>query len=98
MDSYLEHMRLDLDHIQVEKAVPSFHIRAHGPSCQQAFALAYMLYVGHTAGEEVETGWAHMNVVSASVQEMAPGHRHESLNDHWGGWNFQKMVTFSKFI
>jgi Kyakuja-Dileera-Zisupton transposase len=89
-------MHIDLDQVDVETAIPSFRIRAHGSKCQQAFALAFLLYVARTAGEEVETGWAYMNVASPSVQEMAPAHRHESLNDHWGGWNFQKTVTFSE--
>jgi hypothetical protein len=98
MEEYPEHMRIDLDRVELETAVPSFHIRAHGPKCQQAFALAFILYAARTAGEEVETAWAHMNVASQSIQEMAPGHRHEFLDDHWGGWNFQKTVTFSKYL
>jgi Kyakuja-Dileera-Zisupton transposase len=97
MKSYPGVMRLDPESVEIQTAVPTFHIHVHGPSCQQAFVLAFMLYTGRTAREEVETGWAHMNVVSASIQEMAPGLRHESLNDHWGGWNFQKTVTFSEF-
>jgi Kyakuja-Dileera-Zisupton transposase len=96
MKSYPKNMQVDLTRVELKTAVPSFHIQAHGPLCQQVFALAFTLYTGHTAGEEVETGWAHMNLVSASVQEMAPGLRHETLNDHWGGWNFQKTVSFSK--
>ncbi|KIM77359.1 hypothetical protein PILCRDRAFT_76745, partial [Piloderma croceum F 1598] len=51
-----------------------------------------------TAGEEVETSWVNMNLASASIQEMAPGHHHESLDNHWGGWNFKKMVLFSMFL
>lgn len=96
MESYPDNLRLDIDHVVVETAIPSFHIRAHGAPCQQLFSLAFLLYAARTAGEEVETGWAHMNIASSSIQEMAPGHRHESLNDHWGGWNFHKTVTFSE--
>jgi hypothetical protein len=97
MEHYPDNMKIDLDRVEVQTAVPTFHIRAHGLSCQQAFSLAFLLYAARTAGEEVETGWAHMNLVSASIQEMSPGHRHESLDDHWGGWNFQKTVTFSVY-
>jgi Kyakuja-Dileera-Zisupton transposase len=75
LESYPEDMHIDLDQVDVETAIPSFHIRAHGSKCQQAFALAFFLYVARTAGEEVETGWAYMNVASPSVQEMAPAHR-----------------------
>lgn len=98
MEAYPEHMRIDLNRVELHMAVPSFHIRAHGPKCQQAFVLAYILYAARTAGEEVETSWVNMNVALASIQEMAPGHRHESLDDHWGGWNFKKTVLFSMFL
>jgi len=96
MLEYPEHMRIDLDRVEVQNAVPSFHIRAHGSDCQQLFSFAFLLWAARTVGEEVETGWAHMNLASPSIQEMAPGHRHEVLNDHWGGWNFQKIITFRK--
>ena len=71
MDEYPENMRINLERVEVQTAVPSFHIHAHGPKCQQAFSLAFLLYVARTAGEEVETSWAHMNVASAAIQEMA---------------------------
>jgi hypothetical protein len=96
MLEYPEHMHIDLDCIEVQNAVPNFHIRAHGADCQQLFAFAFLLWVGQTIGEEVETGWAYLNAASASIQDMAPGHHHKVLNDHWGGWNFQKIITFRK--
>jgi Kyakuja-Dileera-Zisupton transposase len=96
MLDYPEHMRIDLDHVEIQNAVPSFHIHAHGADCQQLFSFAFLLWVARTVGEEVETGWAHMNLVLPSIQEMAPGHCHEVLNDHWGGWNFHKIITFRK--
>jgi hypothetical protein len=95
MENYPEDLRLDLDTVEVKAAVPSFHIRAHGPDCQQVFSLAFLLWVGRTVGEEVESGWSHMNPAAPSIKEMAPGHRHEVLDDHWGGWNFRKIVNFS---
>ena len=98
MEAYPETMRIDLDGVEVLTAVPGFHIRAHGADCQAVFSLAFMLWTAHTVGEEVETGWAHMGVATPSIHEMGPGHRHETLNDHWGGWNFQKIITFSKLI
>lgn len=96
MLQYPEHMRINPDRVEIRTAVPGFHIRAHGADCQQLFSFSFLLWVARTVGEEVETGWAHMNLASPSIQEMGPGHRHEVLNDHWGGWNFQKTLTFSK--
>jgi hypothetical protein len=95
MANYPEHLHIDLDTVEVVAAVPSFHIRAHGPECQQAYSLAFLLWVGRTVGEEVESGWSHMDPAAPSIKEMSPGHRHEVLNDHWGGWNFRKILNFS---
>ena len=47
-------------------------------------------------GEEVEITWTHTNPLAPSVREMAPAARHETLNDHWNGWNFWKIVGFRK--
>ncbi|KIM87974.1 hypothetical protein PILCRDRAFT_3683 [Piloderma croceum F 1598] len=94
MVEYPEHMHVDLDRVEVRTAVPGFHICAHGADCQRLFSLGLMLWVANTVGKEVESGWAHMNVASPSIQEMGPSNMHESLNDHWGSWNFQKIIMF----
>lgn len=97
MEEFPSHMHIDLNQVELRPAVPSFHIRAHGIDCQNVFSFAFLLWVGRTVGEDVESGWAHMNLASASIIEMAPGNRHETLDDHWGGWNWQKIIGFSEF-
>ncbi|KIL54292.1 hypothetical protein M378DRAFT_92846, partial [Amanita muscaria Koide BX008] len=47
---------------------------------------------GKTCGEEVEISWSHTNPLASSVREMGPAARHDTLNDHWNGWNFRKIV------
>jgi hypothetical protein len=34
--------------------------------------------------------------VAPSIREMGPAARHETLNDHWNGWNFRKIARFRK--
>jgi hypothetical protein len=82
MVHYPRHIQLDLNTIKVVTAVPSFHIQAHGPDFQQAFSLAFLPCIGSTVGEEVETGWSHMNPATPSIKEMLPGHRYEVLDDY----------------
>ena len=79
---------------KIDVAIPSWHINGHGPSCRQSFCLGYMKGVGRTCGEEVETTWSHTNPLAPSVREMGPAARHETLGDHWNGWNFRKIVGF----
>ena len=51
---------------------------------------------GQSCGEDIESGWYHVNPLGTSTREMGPGARHETLNDHWSGWNFQKIIGFSE--
>jgi len=91
MKDYPESMRLKPE-TKIDVAVPSWHINGHGQSCRQNFSLGYMKGARKTCGEEVETSWSHTNPLASSVREMGPAARHDTLNDHWNGWNFRKIV------
>ena len=92
MEEFPENLKLH-PAMSVEVGIPSWHINGHGDDCQ-IFSLSYMDGVGKTCGEEVETTWAQMNALGTSVREMGPGARHETLNDHWSGSNFRKIIGF----
>jgi Kyakuja-Dileera-Zisupton transposase len=80
------------DDVKIVAAIPSWHINAHRTDCQVNFALAYREGNGRTCGDEIEGTWDHTNSLGTSVREMAPGARHETLNDHFSGYNHQKIV------
>ncbi len=82
----------------VDVAVPGWHINGHGETCRNNFNLSYMEGVGRTIGEDVETTWAGTNPLAPSVREMGPAARHDTLNDHWNGWNFRKIIGFRMLI
>jgi hypothetical protein len=86
------------DTTQVDVAIPGWHINAHGESCRENFNLSYMEGTGKTVGEDIETTWAGTNALGPSVREMGLAARHDTLNDHWNGWNFRKIVGFCAFI
>lgn len=93
MMEFPEEMRIP-DTTQVDVAIPGWHINGHGKTCQENFNLSYMEGVGRTVGEDIETMWAGTNPLAPSVREMGPAARHDTLNDHWIGWNFRKIVGF----
>ncbi|KAF8335185.1 hypothetical protein F5887DRAFT_892104 [Amanita rubescens] len=93
MAKFPEHMRLSPE-TKIDIAIPSWHINAHGEKCRRDFYLGYTLGAGRTCGEEVEVSWSHTNPLAPSVREMGPAARHETLDDHWNGWNFRKIVGF----
>lgn len=94
---YPEWLRLDMSSTRLRAVVPKFHLPAHGAKCQTEYSLNFLPYVGRTYGEGVESEWAHINGTASSTQEMAPAVRHETLNDHWGSWNWQKLVAFCMY-
>ncbi|EDR06772.1 uncharacterized protein LACBIDRAFT_299636 [Laccaria bicolor S238N-H82] len=93
MSEFPEHMKLPSD-TKVTVAIPSWHINSHGRRCRKEFCLGHTKGAGRTRGEEVETTWSSTNSLAQSVREMAPGARHDTLNDQWNGWNFRKIVGF----
>ena len=92
-ENFPEAMRIS-DQTTIDTAIPSWHINGHGQSCRQNFCLGYMKGAGRTCGEEVEVSWSHTNPLAPSVREMGPAARHDTLNDHWNGWNFRKIIGF----
>ncbi len=80
----------------VRFAIPKKHYRVHGPK-HSKFSLNFIPRVGRTYGEGIESHWGHMNPVALSAREMAESARHELLDFHWGGWNWQKIINFGKW-
>ncbi|KAH6905400.1 hypothetical protein BKA70DRAFT_1373172 [Coprinopsis sp. MPI-PUGE-AT-0042] len=91
MERLPDHLKR-MDDVDIHAAIPSWHINAHGPDCQVNFALMYKEGNGRTCGDEIEGTWDHTNSLGTSVREMGPGARHKTLNNHFGGYNFQKIV------
>lgn len=47
---------------------------------------------GMTDAEGIERQWANLGPVATTTREMGPGYRHDTLDDHMGNWNWQKIV------
>jgi hypothetical protein len=76
--------------------VPKFHLAAHVLSCQASFSLNFTPNVGRTDGEAPERGWAATNAVANSTKEMGPGSRRDTLDDHFGDYNWRKVSSMCK--
>ena len=97
MQNYPENMWIPKT-TEVGVAIPSLHINGHGEGCWTNFNPSYMEGAGRMVGEDIETTWAGTNQLAPSVQEMGPAAGHDTLNDQWNGWNFQKIVGFRTFF
>ncbi len=98
MANFPEALQLDADGMILRYVVPKFHLPAHGAACQSRFSLNFLPRVGRTYGEGVEQEWSHINGTATSTREMAPSVRRETLDDHWGSWNWQKTIGFGDCV
>ncbi|KAG6835455.1 hypothetical protein H0H93_001323 [Arthromyces matolae] len=73
--------------------VPKFHLNAHQSECKVNFSLNFTPNVGRTDGEAPERGWASVNAIASSTKEMGPGSRRDTLDDHFGDYNWRKIIT-----
>ncbi|KAJ7712326.1 hypothetical protein B0H16DRAFT_1744247 [Mycena metata] len=78
--------------------IPKLHIHAHTMACQLAFSLNLVPGSAQTDGEGIERPWANIGGVASSMREMTPGSREEVLNNHWGFWNWQKLLALADRI
>ncbi|PBK89379.1 hypothetical protein ARMGADRAFT_935945, partial [Armillaria gallica] len=94
--------RLDLTPPQRPESViilvPKFHLLAHIVACQEEFSFAFEVEVGETDGEAPEHTWAISNHVAASMKEMGPGSRQDTLDDHWSDHNWHKNMNLPKLL
>ncbi|KAF7984577.1 hypothetical protein HWV62_13799 [Athelia sp. TMB] len=78
--------------------VPKFHLPAHVQGCQTSFSFNLTRGVGRTDGEAPERGWSNINPISASVKAMGPASYRETIDDHFGDWNHQRVTGFSYLL
>lgn len=71
--------------------VPKLHINGHNRFCQIFFSFIYEQFTGMTCGEGIESAWSEQNHAAAFTKEQNPGHRHDTLDDFNGYWNWTKL-------
>ena len=92
-----EHLRIEIPTGgQLRYAIPKFHFRAHKHDSHDQFLLHLAKGVGRVDGEEIERNWSKHNQVAYSTWEMGPGSRHDTLEDHFGSANWNKLVGMGR--
>lgn len=76
--------------------VPKFHLYAHKLLCQISYALGWTVGTGASDGEGPERCWSAMNGAASSVREMGPGTMHDTMDDLFGAWNWQKICNMGE--
>jgi hypothetical protein len=86
-------MQFNLSKMLFTTVITKFHILSHSPKCQSVWSLNFCHWMARTDGEVVEHEWLHINPVALSTKVMGPGSRHDTLDDHWGAWNWWQVVS-----
>jgi hypothetical protein len=76
--------------------VPKLHLAGHNEDCGYRWSLNFTLGAGRTSGELIETVWSELNQANGSTKEMTHGHRHDTLDDLYDDWNWNKLQNISK--
>ncbi|KAJ3510330.1 hypothetical protein NMY22_g16006 [Coprinellus aureogranulatus] len=81
------------DGSQTRFVVPKFHLPAHIPNCQTRYAFMFTPGAGLGDGEAPERGWADSNPLGPSTREMGPGTRRDTLDFHFGNYNWVHITN-----
>ncbi|KAF7312981.1 CxC2 domain-containing protein [Mycena kentingensis (nom. inval.)] len=76
----------------VRFVIPKLHILGHIAKCRTRFSLLLLRGGAQTDGEGIERPWSNIRGVVASTRASGPGSRADQLDDHWGFWNWRKVI------
>ena len=85
-----------VDILDLTYLIPKFHLHAHIAECQCEFSFNFIPGSARTDGEAPERGWSDANGVASSTKEMGPGSRRDTLDDHFGDYNWRKMMSLGE--
>ncbi|KAJ7792665.1 hypothetical protein B0H14DRAFT_3094155 [Mycena olivaceomarginata] len=78
--------------------IPKMHIHAHTLLCGILYSLNLIPGSGQTDGEGIERPWANIGGIASSTRIMGPGARNDTIDDHWGFWNWVKLISLAKTL
>ncbi|KAH9478965.1 hypothetical protein JR316_0009428 [Psilocybe cubensis] len=73
--------------------IPKLHEPMHNQTNHQMYSLNFIPGVGQTDGECPERVWAPHNSLANATKTQGPGSRQDTLDDHFGFWNWQKYTS-----
>lgn len=82
--------------IKIITGIPKGHCPGHIFECQCCYAMGIQPGVGRTDGEAIERLWAFVRKCAASIKEMGPGSRSDTLDDQFHYLNWCKLINFGE--
>ncbi|KAJ6547928.1 hypothetical protein DFH09DRAFT_1087397 [Mycena vulgaris] len=85
-------MRLPLDSIKLQCALPVWHAASHNEPCQNQNSLSFKPGVGKSDGEGVERTWAVLNPAAYATKDAGRGNRADTFEGKIDNHNYLKNV------
>jgi hypothetical protein len=85
-------LRLPLNSIKLQCALPVWHAASHVEDCQNANSLSFKTGVGKSDGEGVERTWSRLNPAAYSTKDSGRGQRADTLEGKIDDQNYLKNV------
>ncbi|KAJ7801671.1 hypothetical protein B0H14DRAFT_3489329 [Mycena olivaceomarginata] len=85
-------MRLPLNTIKIQYALPVWHAGSHNEECQNDNSLSFKVGVGKTDGEGVERTWSVMNPAAFMTKDAGRGVRADTMEGKIDNHNYLKNV------
>ena len=98
IQQYPEHMRKSLQGVTVKHVIPMFHLLGHGQKCHNKYNPYTTPFIARTDRENIEQGWAHINPAATSTREMGKGSQHETLDNHFGNFNWEQLIALGTYL
>ncbi|KAF8177103.1 hypothetical protein K438DRAFT_1939164 [Mycena galopus ATCC 62051] len=74
------------------------HIKGHKTACGIEYLLNLTPGSGQTNGEGIKRPWAKIGGIASSTRIMGPGAWHDTIDNHWGHWNWQKLISLAETL
>ncbi|KAJ7668824.1 hypothetical protein B0H14DRAFT_3102493 [Mycena olivaceomarginata] len=71
------------------------HIEGHDIDCGVLYSLNLIPGSGQTDREGIKRPWANIGGIASSTRIMGPGAHHDTIDDHWAYWNWQKLISLA---
>lgn len=79
-------------------AIPKLHEPTHQALNHQVYSCNFIPGVGNSDFEGCERIWSAHNALGNSTKTQGPGSRHDTLDDHFGAWNWWKYIGTGKTL
>ena len=95
--AHLKRALVNHPNLQIVKGIGLFHIHGHQSECLPRFTPDFIVGIGQTEGEIIETLWSVINDVSRGCRGMSAAHRQETLDDHMNDSNWMKLIRMRTY-